>query len=70
MAVVTVSQSAANAAKDSLIYELTVIVNALAADINTLTAKLDADAGVTDTDYAATLGTEDTITFRETGTPS
>lgn len=37
--------------------------NALAAMVNTLLAKLDADAGVTDVDYVATVGTADTVTL-------
>lgn len=70
MAVVTVSQSTANAANDSLAYELAVIVNALQAELAALATKLDADAGVTDTDYNTVIGDTNTISFRETGTPS
>lgn len=37
------------------------IVNQLAQAMNTLTAKLDTDAGVTDVNYKTTVGTQDTI---------
>lgn len=69
MAVKKVPQSAANADKDSLVYELARIVNQLQADAATIAAKLDADAGVTDVNYAAQL-TADTLSFEETGVPS
>ena len=64
MAEVDVVQSSANVQRDSLIYELTKLVNAQAAALNALTAKLDADAGVTDVNYASTIGEMDTLTFR------
>jgi hypothetical protein len=41
--------------------DLLTVVNQLAAAMNALLAKLDADAGVTDANYAATIGTIDTI---------
>lgn len=37
------------------------VVNGIVTAMNTLLAKLDADAGITDTDYAATIGTLDTL---------
>lgn len=37
----------------TLLNNIVTAVNALASDHNTLRAKLNADAGVTDTDYAA-----------------
>lgn len=63
MAVRSVTPSAANVESRSgnLLYDLMGIVNDLANGMNTLTAQLDADAGVTDTDYAANVGTIDTI---------
>lgn len=67
---VTVSQSAANVAPDTAVYELARIINDLAAKLDTLTAKLDADAGVGDANYAATVGSLDTLRFRETGLPA
>ena len=70
MAVRTVNASTANAADGSFIYELAGIVNDIVAAINVITAQLDADAGVTDTDYAANVGTLDTIATKELGTPS
>lgn len=70
MATVKVPQSAAHAAKGSALYTLIREYNTLAAAFNTLTAKLDADAGVTDVNYAATCGTQDTLSFNETGAPS
>lgn len=39
--------------------------NALAAKHNALLAKLDLDAGVTDTNYAAAIGTSSAITIIE-----
>lgn len=39
------------------------LINDLVAAINTITAQLDLDAGVTDTDYASNVGTLDTATF-------
>lgn len=66
MAEVSVPQSAANAAPGSALYELAVLVNAQAAAINALLAKLDLDAGVTDADYASEIGTMDTLTFSGT----
>lgn len=62
MAEVTVSQSVANAGKDSLAYELARIINQIAAAI----VELDADA--TGGGVVTTL--PDTLTFRETGDPS
>lgn len=70
MAQITIPQSVANASKDSALYKLLKLVNAQAAAINTLTAKLDADAGVGDANYAATLGTMDTGKFDVDGVPA
>lgn len=70
MAQVKVSQTATSVGKDSLLWELVVVVNALATAVNALTAKLDADTGVADANYASTIGTQNTLTFREGGTPS
>jgi hypothetical protein len=76
MAVVSVPQSAANCVSGSALYELAVIVNAIAASLDALTAKMDTDftaqngavsGSQLDTDY----GTDtNTISFRETGAPS
>lgn len=63
MAAIKVVRSAANAAEGSLIDKLADLVNAQAAAINALTAKLDADAGVADVNYASTIGTMDTLTL-------
>lgn len=72
MAVKTVTLSVNNAAPDStnLIWTLLVIVNELSTALNALTAKLDEDAGITDTNYAATIGAMDTITTIEKGDPA
>ena len=72
MPVRTVNLAVANAAPDdkNLIWALLVIANQLATAMNALTAKLDADAGITDTNYAATIGAIDTITTIEKGDPA
>lgn len=62
MAVKTVTQSAANADKDSLVYELARIVNQLQAAV----MELDADA----TGGGVVSVEPDTIEFVETGAPS
>jgi hypothetical protein len=59
---IAVTQSAANADKDSLVYELARIVNQISAAI----VELDADA----TGGGVVSILPDTITFRETGDPS
>ncbi|WP_425153962.1 hypothetical protein [Candidatus Palauibacter sp.] len=71
MTVVTVSaSSAAGATDDGAIYELTKLVNTLSENLSAAMAKLDADGGVTDTDYESLYGGTDTIEFRETGAPT
>lgn len=65
MAVRTIS--AADTKPDSALKQAIEEINDMAAAINALTAKLDSDAGVTDTDYASSIGTMDTIKLRETG---
>ena len=71
MAVVSVVPSVHNAGdNDGLVAQLVKMVNAQAAAINALTAKLDADAGVTDTDYASSVGTMDTVAYTVGTTPS
>jgi len=62
--------SAANVAQDSLIGTLTALVNQQAAAINALTAKLDADADLTATDYGSTVGTMDTVAYHGIATPT
>ncbi|HET7322163.1 MAG TPA: hypothetical protein VFI96_06685 [Longimicrobiaceae bacterium] len=62
--------SAANVAQDSLIGTLTALINQQAAAINALTAKLDADAGVTGADYADTIGAMDTVAYHGIATPT
>lgn len=69
MAVRKLTQSSASAANRSTVYILAELVNNLSAAVNALTAKLDADAGVTDVNYASTIGTQDTVSFRSTGAP-
>lgn len=70
MAVRTVNASLANVSDGSFAFQLAGIVNDLATAMNALTAKLDADAGVTDANYASTIGTIDTLTTKENGTPT
>lgn len=72
MAQVSVNPTAINAASNSsnLVAQLVKMVNAQAAAINALTAKLDLDAGVTDDDYATTVGTMDTLVYSVGTTPS
>lgn len=65
-----VTPSATSAADGSLVGELVAIVNSLSTKINALTAKLDLDAGVTDVNYASTIGTADTLSYRGINTPS
>lgn len=65
MAVRNVQPTAANVGTNqdskNLLRQLIGVVNNLSNAMNDLTAKLDADAGVTDTDYASEIGTQDTI---------
>lgn len=71
MAVRTVDEALANAkGTSSLVGNLIAVVNELSTALNVVTAQLDADAGVTDTDYAANAGTMDTIAYRNTTTPT
>lgn len=81
MAVRNVTRSTANAAEGSLVDELAGVVNQLAtlanelkADLNNVLAKLDADAGVSDTDYAAlhsvSAANADTIDYRSGPAPA
>ncbi|MFW6010493.1 MAG: hypothetical protein ACOC9H_01110 [Gemmatimonadota bacterium] len=51
-----VTRSAANAADGSAIDELATSLNDLIDRVEGLTAKLDADGGVTDEDYESTFG--------------
>lgn len=69
MAVREVSASAANAAEGSALEAACALVNDLQAELAALATKLDADAGVSDTDYGTVIGNTDTISFRETGEP-
>jgi hypothetical protein len=46
----------------AVLTHLTAAVNALISDHNTLRAKLNADAGVTDTDYAASTASTVSLT--------
>jgi hypothetical protein len=46
----------------AVLANLTAAVNALISDHNTLRAKLNADAGVTDTDYAASTASTVSLT--------
>lgn len=64
MAEKTATRSAANAAEGSALDELTKAHNKLAGAFNDLLAKMDADNGITDTNYASTLGDQDTLTLR------
>lgn len=70
MAVRKVPRSANNVANGTLVYELAAIVNQISAAVAVLVAQLDADAGVTDTDYAANVGEIDTVEFNDGVTPS
>ena len=54
---------------DGIIAQLVKTVNSQAAAIDVLTAQLDADAGVTDTDYATNV-VMDTIAYSNGQTPS
>lgn len=49
---------------------LVAVVNQLATGMNTLTAKLNADGGVTDTNYDTAVGTIDTLAVRSGQTPT
>lgn len=51
--------AAAHAKLGDVLVDLITGYNDLATQYNSLLAKLDADAGVTDTDYAATLAASD-----------
>lgn len=70
MTVVTRDEAVGNAKSGTLIGTIVAEYNTLAAAMNTLLAKLDADAGITDTDYASTVGTQDTIAYRNSTTPT
>lgn len=70
MAVRKVPRSANNVANGTLVYELAAIVNQISAAVAVLVAQLDADAGVTDTDYEANVGEIDTIEFTDGGVPT
>lgn len=59
MAVVSVHQSTPGDDFEAL----TAAYNDLATKFNALLAKLDADAGVTDTNYVATIVVADTVTL-------
>jgi hypothetical protein len=68
---VTVQPSAANlGTPNSALTELVARYNDLAAKYEALLAKLDADAGVTDTDYEATVGGAKRVLFAGTGAPT
>jgi hypothetical protein len=64
MAERTATRSAANAAEGSALDELTKAHNKLATAFNALLAKMDADTGITDTNYVALHGDQDTLTLR------
>lgn len=66
MANIEVPNSNASAAARSQNRLILNQLNDLSAAINALTAKLDADAGVTDTNYAATIGAMDILQLRGT----
>ena len=59
MAVITVHRSTPGADFKAVVD----LLNANAAKLAALTAKLDADSGVGDTNYASTIGAFDTITL-------
>ena len=70
MAVVRVPASSAAGAAKGAQYEMMKLINDCIAAINGVNAKLDADAGVTDTDYASLHDVADTLAYQETGAPS
>lgn len=67
---VKVTQGGGNVASDSAFYELVAQYNDLAEKFEALLQKLDADDGITDTDYESTVGESKKILFRETGAPT
>jgi hypothetical protein len=58
------------AADGTPVGELVAIVNTVSTKLTALLQKLDADTGITDTDYEATVVTTDTIAYRGGGTPT
>lgn len=60
---VIVVRSTQNASEDSLVNQLREAHNDLVAKFEAVLAKLDADAGVTDTNYAALHGDATTVVY-------
>ena len=61
-----VARAAANLGDRSALYQVIAQYNDLAGKFETLLAKLDADAGVTDTDYESGVGLTKRITLNGT----